>query len=224
RTQTGHQILHALRCLERVRARALKNGNGHRRLVVEIGVGRVVDGAKLNASDVTHAYETAFICALDQYVSELRRIGQATEELDADFVRALLRRRRTIQHAACDLHVLTAKRLYHLASGQTKRGDAIRIEPDAHGVFARANEPDIADAFESGQPVANVEQRVVRQIQLIARVVGRVDVHDHQNVGRVLVGDDAESSHFFRQSRQRDVDAVLNQDLRGVEVGPEGER
>ena len=201
----------------------MKHGDGHRRLVVEIRVGRVVDGTELDAPDVTHAHQSAFVGALDQHVPELRRVCEAPEELNADFVGALLRRRRTVQHAAGNLHVLTAKRLHHLAGGQAKRGNPIRIEPDPHRVFARAEEPEIADALEPGQPVADVEQGVIRQIQLIARVVRRVDVDDHQDVGRVLVGDDAESPHFFRQPRQRDIDFVLYQDLCRVEVGAECE-
>ena len=202
----------------------MKYGHGHRWLVVEIRIGRIVDGAKLDAPDVTHAYELAFLGALDQHVPELRGVGEAAEELDTDLVGALSGRRWTIQHAAGDLHILTTKRLHHLAGGEAQRGNPIRIEPDPHRVFARAEQPEIADAIEPGQPVADVEQRVVREIQLIARAVGRVDVHHHQDVRRVLVRDDADPPHLLGQSRQRDVDAILDQDLRGIEVGAERER
>src|SRR5262249_56629930 len=114
--------------VERVRARALEDRNGHCWLVVEIRVGRVVDGAELDAPDVTHANQSAFVGALDQHVPELRGVGEAPEELNADLVGALLRRRWTIQHAAGDLHVLTAQRLYHFARGQAERGKPIRID------------------------------------------------------------------------------------------------
>ena len=170
--ETLHQRFDAPRRLERVRTRALKYGHGHRCLVVEIRVGRVVGGAELDTADVTHAYQLAFRGALDQHVPELRRILEAAEELDADLVGALVGRRRTIQHTTGNLHVLTAKRPHHLAGGQAQGGDPVRIEPDAHRVFARAEQAQIADAIEPGQPVADVEQRVIRQIQLIARAIG----------------------------------------------------
>jgi hypothetical protein len=86
--KTGHQRFHAVCRLERVRAWPLEDGNGHRWLVVEIRVGRIVDGAELDAPDVTHANQPAFVGALDQHVAELRRVGEAPEELNADFVGA----------------------------------------------------------------------------------------------------------------------------------------
>ena len=162
RAETRHQRFHAPGRRERVRARALKDGHGHRWLVVEIGIGRVVNGTKLDAPDVTHAYESPFVSAFDQHVPELGGVGETPEQLDADLVGPLWRRRRTIQHAAGDLHVLTAKRLHDLASGQAQRGDSVGIEPDPHRVFARAEQPQIADAIEPGQPIADVEQRVIR--------------------------------------------------------------
>ena len=77
--------------LERVRAWALEDGNRHGWLVVEIRVGRVVHGTELDAPDVTHANEAAFVGALDQHVPELCGVGEAPEELNADFVGALFR-------------------------------------------------------------------------------------------------------------------------------------
>ena len=160
---------------------------------------------------------------LEQHVAELGGVGESSEQLDARLECPLLRRGRTIQHAAGHLHVLPPERLDDLAGGHAERCDALRIEPDAHGIFARAEQADVADAIEPDQPVPDVLQRVVRQIQLVARVVGRVDVHDHQDVGRVLRGDDTEPAHVFGQARQRNVDAVLHEHLRLVEIGPERE-
>ena len=48
-------------------------------------------------------------------------------------------------------------------------------------------------------------------------------MHHHQDVRRVLVGDDAQPPHVLGEPRQRDVDAVLNQDLGRIEVGAERE-
>src|SRR6185436_807981 len=140
-----------MRRLERVRAWPLKDRDGHRWLVVEISAGRVVHGAKPESPDVTHTYQSAFVGALDQHIFELPRVGEAAQKLDADFVGALLSRRRAIQHTSGDLHVLTAKRLHNFAGGQAERGNTIWIEPDPHRVFACADQPDIADAIEPSQ-------------------------------------------------------------------------
>ena len=48
-------------------------------------------------------------------------------------------------------------------------------------------------------------------------------MHHHQEVGRRLLGDDADALHFLRQARQRLRDAVLDLHLRVVEVGAERE-
>ena len=45
----------------------------------------------------------------------------------------------------------------------------------------------------------------------------------HQHVGRVLLYRDAEPPHLFGQFRLGDRDAVLDEDLRDVEVGAERE-
>jgi hypothetical protein len=94
----------------------------------------------------------------------------------------------------------------------------LRIEPDAHGIFARRT-GDVADAIEPDQPVPDVLQRVVRQIQLVARVVGRVDVTTIKMSGVFLVVT-TPSRRVFGQARQGNVDAILHQHLRLVEIGP----
>src|SRR5262249_23809094 len=57
-----------------------------------------------------------------------------------------------------------------------------------------------------------------------ARLVGRIEVHDHHQVGRGLVDDDADLAHVLGQSRLRDRDPVLHLHLRDVEIGAEIER
>ena len=55
---------------------------------------------------------------------------------------------------------------------------------------------------------------VVRNVLLVQRAVGRDQVNDEQQVGRVFFDGHAEPLHFLGQSRQRDRDAVLHQYLR----------
>ena len=93
------------------------------------------------------------------------------------------------------------------------------IDPDPHRIVAAAEQPHVADTVDPGQPVAHLGQRVVGDIAAIERIVGRDEVHDHQEVGRGLARDDAEPLHVLGQARHRDRDAVLHQHLRRIEVG-----
>jgi len=51
------------------------------------------------------------------------------------------------------------------------------------------------------QLVAHLQQRIVGDVELVERVVGRQHEHDHEDVGRVLLGDDAVALHLLRQLR-----------------------
>ena len=62
------------------------------------------------------------------------------------------------------------------------------------------------------------------EVQHVVALVGRDEVDDHDEVGRRLLGDDADALHFRRQPRQRLRHAVLHLHLRVVEVGAERER
>ena len=95
------------------------------------------------------------------------------------------------------------------------------IEPDAHGVIARAEHLHAADAFDLGQPVLDVQHRVIAQIEHVVAVVRRDQMHHHGEVGRALDRGDAEIAGHFRQARQRLVDAVLHQLLRQIGIGAE---
>ena len=78
-----------------------------------------------------------------------------------------------------------------------------------------------ADAVDAGQRVGDLDGRVVGDEQRVARFVGRIEMHDHHQVGRALVDGDADVAHVDRQARLRDRDAVLHLHLRDIEVGAE---
>ncbi len=71
------------------------------------------------------------------------------------------------------------------------------------------------------QLVLDLKRRVVGDEQLVARLVRRIEVHDHHQVGRRLGDGDADVAHVRRQARLRDRHAVLDLHLRDVEVGAE---
>ena len=100
----------------------------------------------------------------------------------------------------------------------------MRIEPDPHRIFARAEDIDVADAVESREFVANLEQSVIAGKKLIERSVRRNEVHDHRDVGRLLFRRHADPLHIGREHGNRDGDAILHQHLRRIEIGAELER
>ena len=73
------------------------------------------------------------------------------------------------------------------------------------------------------QLVLHLQVRVVRQVEHVVALVRRDQVHDHDEVGRRLLGGDADALHVLRQARQRLRDAVLHLHLRVVEIGAERE-
>ena len=86
--------------------------------------------------------------------------------------------------------------------------------------------PKTCDGADAGQPrelVLDLQVRVVRQVEHVVALVRRDEVHDHDEVGRRLLGGDADALHVLRQARQRLGDAVLHLHLRVVEIGAERE-
>ena len=219
-----HGRLEAVRGGERVGARLLEDQQRHRCALIEIAVGAVVLGAELDPRDVAHTRDPAVGIVLDHDVGELARIDQPAERLDVELEGALMRHRRLVEHAGGHLDVLRLQRLDDLAGGQVARGDPVGIEPDPHGVVARAEDLDVADAVEPRQHVLHLQGRVVRDVELVARTVRRIEMDHHHEVGRVLAHRDAEALNLVGQLRLRDRQAILHQNLGDIEIGAERER
>jgi secreted trypsin-like serine protease len=62
----------------------------------------------------------------------------------------------------------------------------------AHRIVAGAEELDLSDAVDPGEPVLDVEHRVVAQIGHVVAAVRRGEMHHHRQVGRALDRGDAE--------------------------------
>ena len=79
----------------------------------------------------------------------------------------------------------------------------------------------VDDAIDAGDRVGHFQSGVVGDEQRVARLVGRVEVHDHHQVRRGLLHGDADIAHVRRQARIGDGDAVLHLHLGDVEIGAE---
>ena len=82
----------------------------------------------------------------------------------------------------------------------------------------RPNGVHVAHAVDASQRVANLNQRVVADVELVEPLVGRDQMHDHQQVGRALERGDAQAANFFGQPRLGDGHAVLHEHLGLVEI------
>ena len=61
--------------------------------------------------------------------------------------------RRLAQRAARHLHVLRPQGIQHLLRRQSAQRDALRIEPDAHGIFAHTEQRHVGHAVQPHQLV-----------------------------------------------------------------------
>ena len=218
----GHQSFDAFGGGQRVRARTLENGERHRRVVVEIGVRGIVERGELDIGDVLEPHHGTR-CLFHHDRGELVGIGEPAERLHRDLEGARLCDRRLIEHAGGDLDVLRLQGVGDVGRGQAERLQAIRIEPHPHRIIAAAEHRDRADAVDAGQRIGHFQRRVVGDEQRIARLVGRIEVHDHHQIGRGFVDRDADIAHVGRQPRLRDGDPVLHLHLRDIEIGAEVE-
>src|SRR5262249_3191911 len=72
------QLLHALRCLDRVRTWQLVDGDDRARLAVVIALDRVVLRPQFNARDVFYAHDAAIGCGADNDLFKILGCDQAS--------------------------------------------------------------------------------------------------------------------------------------------------
>ena len=89
-----------------------------------------------------------------------------------------------------------------------------------------AEDPDVADAVDPAQLVADPERGVVGQEEAVVRPLRRGEGDDQDDVGRLLLDGHPLPPDLLGQERLGDRHPVLDHDLRGVEVGAdlEGDR
>ena len=196
-----------------------KIGRGHGRLVVEQGAQGVLLGAEFQARQVAEPHDRAVRVALDDDLSELLGALQAALDVDRQLNLNAFVIGRAADLAGGDLDVLAAHRVQHLVGGQILLGDLVRVEPQAHGVVARAEQAHLADPAHPGQLVLDVQGRVVAQVEHVVAFAGRAQMHHHGQVRRALDRGDAELADHVGQARQGLGDPVFDLLLGQVRIG-----
>ena len=131
--------------------------------------------------------------------------------------------RRLVHHPRGYLQVLAAQGAHHIARGETNRVDPVRVQPYPHGVLTGTQQSHPAHAVDARQGVAQAQHGVIGDVQPIVGFFRRVQVDDHQDVGRVLLGADPQPADRFRQARLGQGDTILYLHLRIIQVGAQGE-
>ena len=139
----------------------LRDGDAHRVVSVVVEVGAVILGAEFGVTDIPEANERAVGIALEDDVVELRRFRQAADGADADLKLLAGRSGLRTDLSSGDLDVLLGESIDHIVGGEGAPCQAHGIEPQAHGVFALAEDDDIGDAGNALQAVADVNIEVV---------------------------------------------------------------
>ncbi len=134
----------------------------------------VVCRADFDAADIAHAGDPPFGVRLQHDIGKLLGSGQPSQRLNVELIGVLRRRRRLIENARGYLDVLRPQRGEHVAGAEVARGNLVGVEPDPHGIFAAAQKLHVADARQPRQRVFDMERRVIRQIERVARSIRRI--------------------------------------------------
>ncbi len=120
--------------------------------------------AEFHARDVAQPHDRAAggIGAHDD-VGEFLRVGQPAGRVDLHLERRARGRRRLPDLAGRDLHVLLVDRVLDVERGQAEVGELVRVEPDAHGIAALAENLHVADAGQALQLIDDLQIGVVGQ-------------------------------------------------------------
>jgi hypothetical protein len=165
---------------------------------LEQGAQPVALRAEFDARHVAETHDAPVLPGADHDGGVVLRPGEPTAQVDRD-LRRHARARLPADRAGGQLQVPRPHTAQHLGCRQAARGHALGVEPDAHGVVARAPDVDLADAGQPLQPVAQPQRRKVREVQRVVAPPPGDEVHHHQHVGRDLARHDALALHLLGQ-------------------------
>ncbi len=225
RRQLGHFSAHRVREIDGVGARRLENTDADRVLIVELRAQRIAAGAHLDTRHVAQPHQRAVVRGFQDDIAELLLVFEAARGVDREQKVGLFLQRFSAELTGRHLHVLLLHRRDHVGGGQAARGDLVGIEPDAHRIFACAEDLNLAHARQARQLILHLQRGVVAQVERVVLAVRREHMHYQRQRRRHLLGGDAEAAHILRQACFRLGDAVLHLHLRliGIGAGAEGD-
>ena len=171
-----HGLRHLVRDLERIGGRLLHHTERNRRLAVEADDAALIQGPKLSMAHIGKSNEIALCVLEDEIVELLRRLEVGLRQHGEFALDAFDAARRHVD-------ILTLKRVLDVLRRQAVGGEPLRIEPDAHGIFALAEHGQFGDAGKRLKVVLDVAFGIVGDFQRRVPVTGEGDVEDWLGVG-----------------------------------------
>ncbi len=180
----------------------------------------VVFGADLGVADVFEQNDAVGGRAvLDDDVLELRRIGEAADDADGHLeVSACGSEGCCPSCPAATSTFCSASALVTSSAVRPRAARRFGIEPDAHGVFALAEDDDVTDAGNALERILDVDVEVVGDEGRRERVIGRDETGGENEVGVGLGDGDAGVVDGGRETALHGGDAILHVDCGDVEV------
>ena len=208
-------LVDGVRHFERIGRRLLDHAEGDGRLAVEADDTALIQGAKLGVADVGEPHEVA-VGLLDDEIVELLRRAQIGLGEHGEF--AL----QAFDPARGYLDILAAERELDVLRRQLVGGQSLRIEPDAHRVFAVAEQPHLGHAAQRLELVLHIAVGVVGDLERRMVFAGKGEIHDRLGVSLSFLND--RLVDLFRQTAAHASDPIAHVGSRVVLVAVELER
>ena len=161
---------------EGVRGRLLDDAKRDGVFTVESHHAALVHGRHFRAADVFQAHEARAVAAQDE-VFKLLHAAKVGFGEHREF--ALL----AFDAARRNFDVLAAQRRFDLGGRQFRGGHAQRVEPQAHGLAALAQNDGLCDAVDVLQPVLHIAVGVIGDFHRGMAVAGESEIDDRARVG-----------------------------------------
>ena len=183
RGKLAHGGADTIRHTNRIGPGREENLDQQRRIAIKPRLDILVPGAEFKPRHIAHAEHAAILIGADDDGAEFIRGNQAPRGGDIELIgRVLAHGLRT--HAPKRSHlVLLLDRADHIRRRQAKRGQPVRLEPDAHGIIARAEHLRVTHTRNAAQSIEHIDGHVIADEQRIERAIGGPD-RDHLQHGR----------------------------------------
>src|SRR5262249_7855711 len=127
---------------------SLEDADRNGRITIEVGIRRIILRREFNRCDVFHSYD-GVRRLLDDDVAEFLSACQSAKRLYGNLERARLVHWRLVEHARCNLHVLTLQGEDDVIGGETEWLQSVRVEPGAPRVIAAAEYDERGNAVDA---------------------------------------------------------------------------
>ena len=154
-----------------------------RRAAIQPRIHILVPGAEFQPRHIAHAKRAAILIGADNDGAEFIGADQPPRGGDIELIGRILAHGLGADAPKRRHLVLLLDGADHIRRHQAKRGQAIRLEPDAHGIIARAEHLRVTHTRHAAQRIQDIDRDIIADEQRIERPIGGPD-RDHLQHGR----------------------------------------